>query len=200
MSQRSGETLATKRQAILDAALTLFSTRTFNGTPMPLVAKRAGVGAGTIYRYFASKEELGNAVLRECAGALLEILREARADSADARGEFHGIWRGLWEFARKRPEAFHFLELHDHASYWDRDSRAADAALRRFGTDYIEHAQASGSVREAEPALLSGLVWGAFVGLTKEIHAGRLSLTGDLAERSEAAVWCLLAPTSRESA
>src|SRR5688572_22338077 len=54
-----------KREAILDAALELFVERGFFGTAVPEIADRAGVGAGTIYRYFESKEALVNAIYRQ---------------------------------------------------------------------------------------------------------------------------------------
>src|ERR1035437_2808422 len=41
-----------KREAILGAALELFAERGFHGTAVPQIADKAGVGAGTIYRYF----------------------------------------------------------------------------------------------------------------------------------------------------
>ena len=47
------------------AALELFVERGFYGTAVPEIAERAGVGAGTIYRYFESKEALVNALYRE---------------------------------------------------------------------------------------------------------------------------------------
>ncbi|MEO8602473.1 MAG: helix-turn-helix domain-containing protein, partial [bacterium] len=85
-----------KRAAVLTAALQLFSERAFEGTPMPLVAERAGVGAGTIYRYFASKEALGNAVFRESKLALQRHLLERRASGVLPRQEFGAMWQGLW--------------------------------------------------------------------------------------------------------
>src|SRR5215510_1707077 len=54
-----------KREAIMNAALELFVERGFFGTIVPEIADRAGVGAGTIYRYFDSKEALVNAIYRE---------------------------------------------------------------------------------------------------------------------------------------
>src|SRR5690606_27876447 len=51
-----------KREAILHAALELFVERGFWGTAVPEIAEKAGVGAGTIYRYFESKEALVNAL------------------------------------------------------------------------------------------------------------------------------------------
>ena len=46
----------------------LFTERGFHGTAMPLVAERAGVAAGTIYRYFDSKEALVDAVFQKLEG------------------------------------------------------------------------------------------------------------------------------------
>ena len=53
-----------KREAIMTAALELFVERGFFGTAVPEIADRAGVGAGTIYRYFESKEALVNEIYR----------------------------------------------------------------------------------------------------------------------------------------
>ena len=50
-----------KREAILAAALEAFVEKGFHGTAVPEIAARAGVGAGTIYRYFESKEAVVNA-------------------------------------------------------------------------------------------------------------------------------------------
>ena len=56
--------LGDKEEAILAAALELFAERGFYGTAVPAVAQRAGVGAGTIYRYFDNKEALVNVLYR----------------------------------------------------------------------------------------------------------------------------------------
>jgi AcrR family transcriptional regulator len=56
----------TKRDDILRAAVAEFAHRDFHEVLMDDVAARAGVGKGTLYRYFPTKEELFlSAVLRE---------------------------------------------------------------------------------------------------------------------------------------
>ena len=50
---------------LLAAALDLFVEKGFVGTRAEEVAKRAGVSKGTLFLYFASKEELFKAVVRE---------------------------------------------------------------------------------------------------------------------------------------
>jgi AcrR family transcriptional regulator len=52
-------------QELLAAALDLFVERGFASTRLEDVAKRAGVSKGTLYLYFANKEDLFKAVVRE---------------------------------------------------------------------------------------------------------------------------------------
>ena len=52
------------RERILDAALGVFSEKGFHIATMDEVADRAGLGKGTLYRYFANKETLFNELVR----------------------------------------------------------------------------------------------------------------------------------------
>jgi AcrR family transcriptional regulator len=47
-----------KRLAILEQAIQTFAEFGFRGTDVQMIADRAGVGKGTIYRYFNKKEDL----------------------------------------------------------------------------------------------------------------------------------------------
>jgi len=47
-----------KRHAILEQAIRTFAELGFRGTDVQVIADRAGVGKGTVYRYFGSKEDL----------------------------------------------------------------------------------------------------------------------------------------------
>lgn len=47
-----------KEQAILDCATRVFARLGFRDAEMEVVAEEAGVGKGTVYRYFGSKEDL----------------------------------------------------------------------------------------------------------------------------------------------
>jgi AcrR family transcriptional regulator len=178
-----------KREAILAAALELFSDRSFDGTPVPRVAERAGVGAGTIYRYFRSKEDLVNAVYLRCQRDLRAALVSGVPRSLSPRQEFRWLWCGLWEFATHRPRAFRFLESHHHAGYLDQASREAGAALEAPLTDFVLRAQAAGAVRPLPPELLVSMLLGAFVGLFKAAETGRLVLSPEVLACSEEAAW-----------
>jgi AcrR family transcriptional regulator len=60
---------------ITAAALALFVERGYAGTRLDDVASRAGVSKGTVYLYFANKEELFKAVIREALVARLVEFR-----------------------------------------------------------------------------------------------------------------------------
>ncbi|MFZ2950245.1 MAG: helix-turn-helix domain-containing protein, partial [Desulfuromonadaceae bacterium] len=53
-----------KRDEIVRAALELIAENGFHGAPMAMIAEKAGVGAGTIYRYFENKDVLINELYR----------------------------------------------------------------------------------------------------------------------------------------
>ena len=59
------EAANTTRDRLLEAARDLFTTVGYHATTTPLLAKRAGVAEGTIYRHFPSKQALLNAAYQE---------------------------------------------------------------------------------------------------------------------------------------
>lgn len=63
---------ADKRRQILDGANEVFLSSGFDGASMGEIARVAGVSKGTLYVYFASKEELFSELLREKCGRTAE--------------------------------------------------------------------------------------------------------------------------------
>jgi AcrR family transcriptional regulator len=59
------EAATTTRDRLLEAARELFTTEGYHATTTPLLAGRAGVAEGTIYRHFPSKHALLNAAFQE---------------------------------------------------------------------------------------------------------------------------------------
>lgn len=99
-----------KRQKILDAASALFATRPFHRVLLSDVATAAGVGKGTVYLYFTSKDELYFAVLQRGLEELVDqVGRRLEADaSASPREHLEAIVRDFVEYAYGNP---HLMEL-----------------------------------------------------------------------------------------
>ncbi len=58
MSRRQEKEDALRRSLLADAARELFHEKTFHGTTVEDIARRAEFGKGTFYKYFAQKEEV----------------------------------------------------------------------------------------------------------------------------------------------
>ena len=88
------------------AALHLFAERGADATPVPMIAERAGVAVGSIYRYYADKEELVARLYAENYGRLAEELRRVAAREGTARDKIAAMVRFICLFrsgAEPRP-------------------------------------------------------------------------------------------------
>jgi AcrR family transcriptional regulator len=85
-------------EEITNAALELFVERGFANTRLEDVASRAGVSKGTLYLYFANKEELFKAVVRESLVARLVEFRDGIAHFQGSTPELLRLaFRVWWE-------------------------------------------------------------------------------------------------------
>lgn len=181
-----------KERSILSAALALFAERGYQGTAVPEVAALAGVGTGTIYRYFENKEALVNAVFRRAKTRLKETLLPGLDFSAAPRALFHQFWLNLVHFSQAYPVDFHFLELQDHSPYLDAESKALEQEVLVPIWGFCEFQRGAGVVRDVPSEILIALVWGAFVGLVKAQSTGYLSASAGQFQQAEEACWHLL--------
>jgi AcrR family transcriptional regulator len=76
---------------ILDAALDLFVAKGFSATKVEDIARAAGVTAGTIYRYYAGKEDMLRALIRDDMAAKI-------GEGEQMLGDFQGTGPELLTF------------------------------------------------------------------------------------------------------
>jgi len=178
-----------RRESILEASLACFVERGFYGTAIPEIAERADIAAGTIYHYFESKEALVNALYRLWKGAISQRVFTAFPQGAPVRIQFQVMWKEMVDFARRNPTAFAFIELHNHASYLDAESKAIDQNVKVFTRAVIVRAQTDGLVKSLDPNVLMELVFGAFIGMMRAHWEGRIELSDEIIRGAEQACW-----------
>lgn len=185
---------ATERR-ILDAGLGLFAEQGFHGTTIPEVMAAAGVGGGSLYRLFPSKEALVNAVFRDAKRRLAASLAGAlELGDGDPRAAFDRLWARLWDFARAEPIALRFLELQDHVPYLDGESRQLELTVLAPLLVSCMDLQRRGVFRaELGADVAMALVWGAFVGLVKAERLGYVKPTRAAQDAARDACWRALA-------
>ncbi len=130
------------REKVLGAARAAFAEEGLDAQ-MPDIARRAGVGVGTLYRHFPTKDALVSALAQDHFTALGDLAQGA-CEERDAWSALHElIWtsarmfaedRGLAEIAAKQPQAI---------------QRVAEEQDRLVGyvARLVERAKAEGTVR-----------------------------------------------------
>jgi len=157
------------REAVIVAARQLFADRGLDAQ-MPDVAKAANVGVGTVYRHFATKDELIAALVADRFERLAQKAREAvdRDDPWEAFSDFirfaaqiQADDRALCEVIGSRPEVM--------------DAAARASGLPELADRLVKRAQRSGELRR-------DLAWQDIplivCGLGPTIHASAGPATG----------------------
>lgn len=106
-----------KRNLILDTTLGLLSERGFHATPISMIAEKANIGAGTIYRYFKNKDELINELFIEIKRRLITAMYQGYDESLDYKERFYFLWLNMINYYHKKPKEFLYLEQHSYAPY-----------------------------------------------------------------------------------
>jgi AcrR family transcriptional regulator len=155
-----------RRNQIVAIAAGLFSQKGFRGTTTKEIADRAGVSEAIIFRHFATKDDLYNAILdfkiRQAGDRLQTKLTEA-ASRKDDKAFFGSLAFEMLEFHCKdetfmRLLLFSGLEGHDlSVIFFHSAARDFKDRIHR----YIKQRIADGAFRQIDPAVAAR----AFVGM-----------------------------------
>src|SRR6516164_7108202 len=96
-------------EEILDAAVHLFAEHGYAGTDTQLLADHLQVGKGTLYRYFASKQELFLAAVDRVMRHLVQRVDAAIADVIDPLQQIAVAIRTYLAFFAQHPENVELL-------------------------------------------------------------------------------------------
>jgi AcrR family transcriptional regulator len=103
--------------AIMVAALELVAVQGFHGTPISQIAKQAGVGVGSIYRYFADKDELIHAIHARLDNRLYQALAVGADTGLSVHSRFTQLIVNLTQHLISNPLEFKFLEQYFNSPY-----------------------------------------------------------------------------------
>lgn len=95
-----------KARQILRAAEKLFMSRRYHQATIEEVARKAGVGKGTIYRYFKDKEDLYYKIILTGLDELVESLEPSEGDKEDSAQELRTVVSKIVEFFSRRRSLF----------------------------------------------------------------------------------------------
>jgi len=181
-----------KRDEIFRAALELIAEHGFHGAPMAEIAEKAGVGAGTIYRYFENKDILITELYRELEEKLVTALREDYPAGKPIRERFLHIGTTLLRYCISHPLYFRYMEQYHNSPYGV--SLRKDKIMDKSGDQDIFKSLLkegiSQQVLKDLPLFVHfALAFGPLIGLARDHVLGLIKLDDDLIVKSIEACW-----------
>ncbi len=158
-----------KAGSILEQAIRTFAELGFRATDVQVIADRAGVGKGTVYRHFGTKENLFWAAAFEVFKRMRDALGEAERAAAGAVAKLRAACFAYGRFFDRNPE---YLEVfvQDRAEFRGTGPEAYKHDHQQLLEHFhgiVERGIAAGELRPVDPrktmVALSGLLYGATV-------------------------------------
>lgn len=186
-----------KCQAIAHAALSLIAEQGFHATPISQIARQAGVGVGSIYRYFADKDELIHAIHAQLEERMhLALAAEITEDLAN-RDLFIQLVKVLVRHLAGNPLEFKFLEQYFNSPYGIEKMREkfledADACLCSDQEKPFFNLLSEGrgiTIKDLPVPMIHSLAFGPIIFLVRNILSGFVELNDDLLQEFAEGCW-----------
>ncbi|MED1093596.1 TetR/AcrR family transcriptional regulator [Bacillus paramycoides] len=186
-------TTSSKQEDIFSASLLLFAERGFNATTIPMIAKGANVGAGTIYHYFENKESLVNELFQKYVEEFLCCIQKGLTNEKKAlREEFHHIFDGMVKFTIDHPSALGFISSHSQGTFLNEKSHATYEKLLDFVCNFLHEGQKQRKIRALSVKILIAILFGSFMEICELIESEQVPLTDKLIEDVEKSLWAAI--------
>jgi TetR/AcrR family transcriptional regulator len=167
--------MATTRERILAVALERFGTRGVDAVSLDDIAGTVGVRKQTVLYWFASKEELVDAVLEAAAAELAVVIDAAvRAAPDEPLAQVDAVVRAVFRPAVRKPALLGLVgELSRLPGPQAERLRAHVEPLIARAVAFLERSMAEGRLRRGDPRLVAALAYGAVTGIATEPEALR---------------------------
>ena len=135
-----------RRKQVIEEAARLFSAKRFDEVLMDDIAQQAGVGKGTIYTYFADKEELYFAVVFEGISRLNEKLQQKANGDKDPIKRLQRMVHAIVSFFSQNRFFFRLMSMEDGKSEGGKgENRKRWHEQRRIQLEAIEEVLRDGT-------------------------------------------------------
>lgn len=152
---------------ILDTAVEVFASQGFAQTDVQVIADRAGIGKGTVYRHFGNKEELFLAAVMHARSKLIQAVEADRDPNNEPLEQLRICMTSILRFFDVHPEIVELL-IEERALFRDRRPSLFfeyDEDRRREWATLLEQMIAQGDIRDLPVAeiqdTISRFVFGA---------------------------------------
>ena len=181
-----------KRSDVMQAALELIAEQGFHRAPMAKIAEKAGVAAGTIYRYFASKDVLISELHRELEYRIMAVLQDGYPSGQPVRERFLYLIRELLRYLIANPLHFRYMEQFFNSPYgisMRRDKLLGKPGNHDILMEIFEEGISKQIVKDLPVVVLFSLAFGPLIILMRDLVFGFVVLDESLVIQLTVACW-----------
>lgn len=165
---------APTRERILDAALSAWGTRGYDGTSLDALAGALGLTKQAILYWFPSKDALLDAVIARSAEELSAVLVRALEGAGDGWGKVEAVVRSVFRLAARRPELFGLLREVSRLGPPAATRMIVELQpLVRRASGFLQAEMEAGHMRRHDPNLLLLAIYSTVIGMVTEVDVLR---------------------------
>lgn len=178
-----------KRFLILETTLDLVTEYGFHATPISLIAQRAGIGAGTIYRYFENKEHLINELFTAIKKRVIKAMLKDYREEGTYKERFKHLWRNLIQYCIEHPKEFQFVEQYRYAPYVSNMTREETFIILGPIMQFFIESKRAKAMKDLPLYTIIALLYGPIVSLAKLHLDHNQQLTEERIDQASEACW-----------
>lgn len=153
------QTKQNNREAILDAARTVFADLGYGATSVRDIIRKTGLASGTFYNYFKSKEEVFEALMDEGMRRIRPRLRAERIRSRTFEDFIRNAYRTYFDYLATDRDTFQVMRRNPNTVRVRMDSPEIIAGFEEI-REYIEEDIRNGTLPEVDAEYLMASVVG----------------------------------------
>ncbi len=154
---------------MLEAAAALFGTQRFHEVRMEDIASAAGVGKGTIYRYFSDKEDLYLALLERASKQMHERLERAVRNIRGAKVKLRAIVSAIISFFDEQPHLLSLIQRAEVLRGPDFPWKKTRQEMLSLVTGLLEEGNVRGEIAARDPELVALLLLAGLRGVLRNL-------------------------------
>ena len=175
---------APTRERILDAALSAWGTRGYDGTSLDTLAGGLGITKQAILYWFPGKEALLDAVIARSAEELSAVLVRALEGAGDGWDKVEAVVRSVFRLAARRPELLGLVREVSRLGPPAATRMIEELQpLARRASEFLQAEMDAGHMRRHDPNLLLLAIYSTVIGMVTEVDVMR-ALGEELTARS----------------
>ncbi|WP_375754064.1 TetR/AcrR family transcriptional regulator [Vibrio sp. HN007] len=178
-----------KRILILNAVEKLVAEEGFEGLSMQKLAKRAGVAAGTIYRYFDDKTHLLREARLHATAKAADIIQAGVSDDLPLKERYRLFWLNIWNYAQTRSAVQTHLLYEQFVPDDIEQVHQLEKEMFRKVDRMFDEGKTTGLFKELDNNVLSGVSLETSTTMARKQRKSCSQLTDDQIEQAIEASW-----------